>query len=342
MGLASVFGFGTQSDTVDELPSIFPVNFKDQEFIKIDVTNIYSKILTDVVERTHGLTDEQKEMMWDNCLQSENSEGLVTMLVTAMYDKSDLFIVYDKSLKLIRRAKDEEKRQIEADYKAKGESSIGIFVSFKRYDRTDIVRFYSGLEYCTVAALYKKLNLSKAVQIKINDLRSGVALSDSVTAKTQAREIATALSKGLDIYMDGKDMVETAIPDLAATKESLIMLDQKRCFYLGMPQSYVTGELPGGLGDSGEGDARAVERGLKNYFVSIMKPVCDAVFKINTSFKSQDFRQLGSALEALKIFTLTAGGEDGTAPRPFLSHDEQVDIIRKLLGLDETQEKKAK
>jgi hypothetical protein len=216
--------------------------------------------------------------------------------------------------------------QIKEDYKANGQSSIGVYVSFKSYIRTDMVRLYSSMEYWVVASLNKNMNLSKAIQFKMGDMRGSVSLADSSIAIAQAKNIATALSNGRDVLLDKNDEIVTSSPDISAIKESIAFLDAKRSFYLGLPLSYINGEQTGGIGSTGEADTRAVERGLKQYFISILKPVLEAVFKIVVTFKSNDFRQIGSALEAIKIFELT--GDD------VISLENKRLIINKLFDLD--------
>lgn len=243
------------------LPDIFPMPIAQTEFVRTDVVQTYSKILSEVVERCQGITDEIAGQLFDNCLASEAGKGLITLLAEAMQSKGDLCLVYKS--KVLRKADTQEAIQIRADYKEKGSSEIGVFISFANYTKSDMVNLYSGLEHCTVSALNKGLNLSKAVIYKVNDLRASVALIDSSKAEEQVQKLATALSKGKDGYCDAKDVVEMLKPDLNATKEAIAFLDSKRCFYLGLPRSWVNGELEGGLGSSGNGDAKAIARGLK-------------------------------------------------------------------------------
>ncbi len=330
MGMAELFGFGSGAGDDTEIPDIYPFTFKQSDFVDADTFAIYSKILTDVIARTHGLKDEQIPLLWDNCLASENSEGLITMLATAMVGKKELFLIYDPALKLVRRANQSEESQIKADYAKTGESKAGIFVSFKRYTRTDMVKLYAALEYYSVASLSKSMNLSKAIQVKISDLRASVSLGDSVAAKAQAKVVATALSEGRDVVMDAKDLIDTTKPDLTATEQAQMFITQKRAFYLGMPASYLTGETKkAGLSDTGEGDAKQIERGLKGYFYSIIRPTLTALFSAEVEFQSNDFRMLDVALNALKTFELNSG--------ELLSKDNQRIIVNKLLDLPEDE-----
>ena len=325
MGLSSFFGIkALTSDS--ELPEIFPLSLKLDDFVNTDVLNVYAKILTDCIERTQGIDEKLVPLLWDNCLQSESSDGLITLLSWAMSSKKDLFLVYFPDIGVLREATDEEAIAIRADYETKGHSSLGIFVSFMNYSRTDMVKIYSSMEYCVVASLNKMMNLSKAIQFKMGDMRGSVSLADSSVAIDQAKIIAKALSNGRDIMMDVKDEVATNTPDISSIKESILFLDAKRSFYFGMPLSYINGEQTPGIGSTGEADMKAVERGLKQYFISILKPVLEALFGSKVTFKSNDFRQIGSALEAIKTFELTSDD--------LLSKENKQLIISKLFDVD--------
>lgn len=325
MGISDLFNFRSSSSALAEMPDIFPLSLKEKVFVDTDTLAIYLKIITDVMERTHGLPEELQSMLWDSCLKSEAPDGLVSLLAKAMADKDELFLVYNQALKLLKKASSTESTQIKADYAKEGKSSLGVYISFKNYVRTDMVKLYSGLEYCTVASLNKSMKLSTAIQIKIKELRGNVSLSDSAGATTQAGAIAKNLSEGKDVYLDAEDLIETSKPELSPIKEAMTFLNQKKSFHLGMPASYITGEAPKGLGDSGEGDSKAVERGLKNYYFSIVKPVLEVLFGSTTTFKSQDFRQISSALESLKTFELVSDD--------LISSEEKRSVVSKLLDL---------
>ncbi len=329
MGWSDFFGFGSGSSSTSDLPTLFPLGISENDFITIDVMNTYTKILTDVIERSDGLTEDQKLCLWDNCLQSNSYYGLISLLARAMTDKAELFLVFDVATNVLRKATSDEQTKIRADYEKQAQSTIGVFVSFKTYSRTDMVRLYSALEHCTVAGLNKSMNLSKAVQIKISMLRGGVSLGDSAEATTQGKAMAQGLSNGKDILMDALDTVETAKPDLTSVKAAMEFLNEKRSFYLGLPASYITGELNSGLGDSGQADAKAIERGLKSYFFSIIKPVCKALFEVDLDFDSDDFAQITTATEVMKVFELTS--------EELMTTENKVKIINRLFGFPDEE-----
>ncbi len=327
MGLANFFGFSVASDTDSELPEIFPLSLSSNIFVETDVLSVYSKILTDCVERTQGVPDKYSSLLWDNCLQNNSAQGLISLLAGAMTAKAELFIKFDPALPLISQATPAQASQIKADYLANGKSALGIYVSFKKYSRTDMVKIYSAMEYCTLGALNKMTNLSKAIQFKMKELRGSVSLTDSAVAIQQAKSVANALRNGREVLLDKEDEVFTNSPDIYSIKESITFLDSKKCFYYGLPLSYINGEQTGGIGSTGEGDARAVERGLKQYFISILKPVLEAVFSVQVTYKSSDYRQIGPALEAVKTFELISD--------ELLSQENKKLIVSKLFDVQE-------
>lgn len=332
MGLFPSFFSNTQIQE-NEIPNIFPLSLLNADFIKYDIFSTYSKILTDTLDRTNGIPKEKMPLFWDNCVQNETPEGLITLLAKAMTDKNDLFLVYKKSVGVLRLATPEEQKQIEADYKSAGKSSTGVFISFKKYQRTTMLEIYSGLEYCILNSLHKSLNISKSIQLKLKSLRASVSLNDVEIAKNQAKSIAKALSKGNDIMLDKEDEVTTATVDTSATEKAIGFLDAKKSFILGLPVAYISGLQTGGIGSTGEADMRAIERGLKQYFLSILQPTIKALFGLDVEFKTQDFRQVTSALEALKTFDLVSDES--------LSKESKQEIIARMFDLDPNEEKKA-
>lgn len=324
--LDELFQF-TGKVTNADLPIIFPMTLSQADFIENDVVAIYTKILTDTLERTHGLSEEQIPLMWDNCVKSSKADGLITMLAKAMARKAELYLVYDKAIGIVREADNVEREKIMADYKLKAESPAGAYISFKEYRRTDMVKLYSSFDYCIISALNKTLNISAAAQFKFKDLRASVSVTDSLKAENQAQAMAEALLAGKPIMMDGEDSVETGTPDLTATEKAIQFTTNKLAFYLGMNTAYMTGEQTGGIGSSGENDQRATERGLKAYFYSVLKPAVDELFDVDVSYKSQDFRNITGGLEVLKIFNIT----DDT----LISAENKLKIINQVFDLPE-------
>ena len=332
MGMFS-FLMGGSSSSGCEIDPIFPFNINSKTFIENDVLSTYTKILTDTAERTQGLNSEQEKVLWDNFTAASGTEGLITLIAKAMAEKNEICLVYSESLKVLRPADDKEKEQIIADYKKQNESKIGIWISFKCYKRTDMLKVYSELEYCILASLHKTVNISKAVQIKVNELRQSTGLADASVAINQAKEIASALRSGKDCLLDSQDTIENAAPDISPTEKAIEFFDAKRAFVLDLPLSYISGMQTPGIGSTGEADMRAVERGLKHYFVSVLQPIVEELFRTKVVFKSQDFKQLSTGIELLKAFSLV-GDEN-------LSRKSKQDIIARVFDIDPKEEQKA-
>lgn len=305
--ISNLFNFVTNSNHVStELPEIYPfTTIKSDDFVRNDIYAIYYKILTDTLERTHGIPEEFNNFLWDNCLENESSKGLISLLVEAMYMKKELFVVFNTSLGVLRIADQVEISQIKSDYKQRGESPVGFYISFKDYKKTDMLKVYSYFEYGLLNNLHKSISISSAVQIKFSDMRKSVAAVDSQMIIGQAQAIAESLKGSKDIALDANDFVETASPNMDSMKLGLDFLNQKRSFYLGLPKSYIEGTLQEGMGDSGHGDAKAVDRGLKSYYFSIIKPIVESIFNVKPSYKANDTTNLKDALEALRTFEIT-------------------------------------
>lgn len=283
--------------------SVFPLSLKSPDFIKTDIITTFKKILIDTCERTSGIPKKYQKHLYDSCLQSDNSYGLITYLSDAMYNKSDLYLVFKSEV--LRIATPEEKDKIKTDYEKNASSSVGVYVSFKNYVTCDMVKIYSALEYCVLGSMHKSLNVSNAIQFKMNDMRQSTALNDSSLIVAQATEIAKGLGAGKDVIIDKNDEIATAVVDTAASEKASTFLMSKKAFYLSMPLSYIDGIQTTGMGSTGEQDMKAVERGLRQYFVSIIEPVLSAIFGLESlSFDTQDFRQITSALEILKSLDL--------------------------------------
>lgn len=327
--LLSLIGWGGAGakDTEYQLPDVFPFAVVQHDFVRNDIETVYSRILTDVLERTLGIKNEFKVLLWDNCLGSEKSDGLVTMLAKAMFDKGELYIVFDKATNVVRKANAQEAIQIRSDYEKQAKSALGVYITFKNFKKTDMMKVYSSLEYCAIGGLHKSMNLSMALQFKMSDLRGSVGASDSSAIEANAKAVAEGLNKGRGALIDAKDIIETSKPDLTATNSAMELINKKKSFYLGLPSSYITGDLQGGLGDKSAGEAKAIERGLLLYYFSIIKPVIEAVFQIGTEFESEDYQQISTSLEVLKTFEITSD--------EYISAENKLKVVNRMFGFPE-------
>lgn len=314
-----------------EIENIFPLSVVKDDFIRNDILSTYQKILTDTIDRAVGIPKQAQKYLWDNVADYQYNEGLITMLATAMTDTNDLYVVYKPSIGVIRKATRDEEQQIKSDYEKNGKSNVGIFISFRKYKRTVMLRIWSAFEYCLLGGMNKQLNLSKAMQIKINELRSSVALNDSEIAINQAKSISSALKNGNDVLIDKQDEISVLTVNTDASEKSMEFLANKKAWILSVTAAYLSGEQTGGIGSTGENDSRALENGLKQYFLSIIKPVCDMLFGVDVKFRSLDFRNMTTALEVLKTFDLVSDEN--------ISRESKQEIVARVFDLDLKEEK---
>lgn len=305
MGMLELINFRRVTTGADnELPEIFSLGIPCEDFAKLNITYLYKKILTDCIVRTQGIPDNVRRALWDNCMASESDKGLISLLATAMTAKSELYLVWN--LNVLRKANAQEQIIIKADYAKMGKSSVGAYISFRNYELSDILLIYASLEHASLASLSSMMNLAKAIQFKMANMRKSVGAYDKDDVVKQCVAIATALKAGKAVAIDGEDEITTSQLDMEPTEKAVSFLDSKRAYYTGLPKSYITGEQTGGIGSSGENDTRAIQRGLEPYWESIIHPTLKAVFNIDTKFQLERFGQVDSALNALRTFELVS------------------------------------
>ena len=322
-------GSSTSNLVVDK---IYKLSIAKDKFITADIISTYVKILTDVIDRTHGISEKAYDTFWDSCLESEVREGLVSLVAIAMAKCEELYLVYSPSTNVLRRATPEEKNVIKSDYEKDKSSSTGWLISFNGYYKTEMYRVYSELEYCSINSFNTIMNISKAVQIKVSGLRKTVSSLDVDAVVDQARGIADALRCGDDVMIDAEDVITNSTPEIGPTEKAVDFINGKKSNILGMPLSYINGELASGIGSTGDSDTRAIERGLKQYYLSIIEPILEMIYANKTEFRQSDFREITSKLETLKAFDLV-GNE-------IISLESKQEIAAKMFDLDVKKELK--
>jgi hypothetical protein len=325
----ALIGGGT--DASYSVKELYALSVAVDKFVTADLRATFTKILTDVAERSHGIKDKQWKLLFDSCIVTDVPNGLISLVVDAIIYKKDLFLVYKKGENVLRRATPLEERDIK-DKSKTGDLSAGVWVSFKNYDKVDILRTYTEIEFCVMQSLYKSVNLARAIQIKIKEMRSSVSLEDSSVAIAQARGIGEALREGDEVLIDEGDKIETSKIDIEPAKQTIMFLDGKRSFHLSLPQAYVNGTMTVGIGSTGEADAKAIDRGLKQYFLSIFQPIVEAVFDVDLTFRSEDTNQIRTAVEVHKSIELTTD--------ELLSRETKQEIVAQLYDVDPGKEKK--
>lgn len=296
-----LFGNAPSDCSINE---IFPFPISEMTYVKDDVRTILKRIITDTIERSQGISDKALKTLNDKVV-GVNTDGLISILVDAIYNKSEVVIFYDRSIDVLKIADSKQAAKIREDYKkVGGESPDGIILNFKNFDMVNMLKVYSAIEYNSICSLFKVVNLSRALQVKISKMRESVALKDSKKFIEDARAIAIALSKGQGVVVDKEDEITVPQVDFAPTEKALKFCATKKAEITGMPSSYITGLQSDGLSSTGEGDDKAIEKGLRYYFFLIIKPVFKELFGDDLKFRSNNKEAVMASLEALKVFEL--------------------------------------
>ncbi len=268
-------------------------------FIHLFITHFYKKILTDCVHRTAGLTDEQKATLWDSSVATEQNEGLISLLAEALYGKAEICLVYKNGV--VREADEEEKELI----KENRLNDYGVCVNFTKYALTDMLRVFAGMLLAILQSANTGMNVAKALQIGIADLRQTVADGNKEEAIAQAKAINDSLKEGKSILKDAADVVSATPFDSEPMEKSLQVFFGLLSFFTGFNATYLAGDLVSGLSGTGEGNEIAIERALANYFNMLLKPVLDALFKVSVKFKSNNWRKLAEIASLLPTLEVT-------------------------------------
>lgn len=324
--MASLFGitFSRPSAVTSPVPALWPMSLVSKLYTEIFMRMIYSRILMDVLARSHKISDTFRPLLLNSC-EGLGQKGLVGYIVESMVRQDVLVLKYEANILAVPEYK--EREAILTELKDGKQRERVLVLSFKDYHRSTVLRQYLEHKYLLLCTQNKALNLSAAVQIKIDNLRQSVALNDGDPAEEQARKIAEALLEGRPALLDSKDVIELLSPDTGPLKEVSADLHAEISFILGLPLSWITGVQKVGLGDTGDADARAIERGLEPYFWESVYPAFQKLFGVSLTFQTDDYRNITPGLEALKTFELTGDG--------LMAWEEKRKVVADLLGLDE-------
>ena len=105
--------------------------------------------------------------------------------------------------------------------------------------------------------------------------------------------------------MDGEDKTELTNFDPEPMEQALEVLYGLMSMMSGLPRAYVAGQMTSGLNATGEADEMAVERGLRFYFNSIFKPVCDLLFGCKLVYKTSNWRKFAEIAGQLPTLEMT-------------------------------------
>lgn len=273
-----------------DLIAPFCVEMKAADFVDFKVITLYAKILRRCYAKSSGLSDEQAANLWDSVDLGDAQNGIINKVSFAMAKKKELILFKDGGI--VREAEPAEADQIKKDYEERGRSDKGVYLNFKKYAMTDVLRLYMAFIFEIIRGAWVNVNLTKALQLKIADARKTIAASDAADPMQVASNVVNALKDGKSVFLDAGDEVKTTDLQTQAIKDALSLVYGLLAGELGVSTSFICGELTSGMAVTGEADINANEDGIKDFFNSVFKPIIDKLFGVSLKFKSDNWRRI--------------------------------------------------
>ena len=273
-----------------DLIAPFCVEMKAADFVDFKVIPLYAKILRRCYAKSSGLSDEQAANLWDSVDLGDAQHGIINKVSFAMAKKKELILFKDGGI--VREAEQAEADQIKKDYEERGRSEKGVYLNFKKYAMTDVLRLYMAFIFEIIRGAWVNVNLTKALQLKIADARKTIAASDAADPMQVASNVVSALKDGKSVFLDAGDEVKTTDLQTQAIKDALSLVYGLLAGELGVSTSFICGELTSGMAVTGEADVNANEDGIKDFFNSVFKPIMDKLFGVSLKFKSDNWRRI--------------------------------------------------
>lgn len=273
-----------------DLIAPFCVEMDIKDFVDFKVITLYAKILRRCYAKSSGLSDEQAANLWDSVDLGDAQHGIINKVSFAMAKKKELILFKDGGI--VREAEQAEADQIKKDYEERGRSDKGVYLNFKKYAMTDVLRLYMAFIFEIIRGAWVNVNLTKALQLKIADARKTIAASDAADPMQVASNVVNALKDGKSVFLDAGDEVKTTDLQTQAIKDALSLVYGLLAGELGVSTAFICGELTSGMAVTGEADVNANEDGIKDFFNSVFKPIMDKLFGVSLKFKSDNWRRI--------------------------------------------------
>lgn len=273
-----------------DLIAPFCVEMDIKDFVDFKVITLYAKILRRCYAKSSGLSDEQAANLWDSVDLGDAQHGIINKVSFAMAKKKELILFKDGGI--VREAEQAEADQIKKDYEERGRSDKGVYLNFKKYAMTDVLRLYMAFIFEIIRGAWVNVNLTKALQLKIADARKTIAASDAADPMQVASNVVSALKDGKSVFLDAGDEVKTTELQTQAIKDALSLVYGLLAGELGVSTAFICGELTSGMAVTGEADVNANEDGIKDFFNSVFKPIMDKLFGVSLKFKSDNWRRI--------------------------------------------------
>ena len=279
---------------VTDLTAPFKLVMTKGNIVLTETKELFKNLLIECYNKSTGLKEKEASAMWDNFdrLNDKTTAGFIGLNAEAMTEKTIVYIFYDKTTGVIRKATSQEQSEIRKDYKEQAKSSIGIMANFTKYDKSDIIKLYYALLYNVVDGLNVSINVMKAIKYLADQFREKISKASSEDIIKQAKAIIQNLKDGNPVLLDANDKLESTTIDVKPVESAVDFNSGRIAGEMRVSLSYVNGKMTSGISSTGEADEQANERGIEIIFNSIFKPCADSLFNTNIKFVSDNYHRL--------------------------------------------------
>lgn len=326
--ITNIFTGGRRTiNTGSDLVAPWCLDLARIDFVRLKIFSLMQKVFTDCYRYSTKIKDTDKEnSLFDSLIYPAPQYGLISELAWLIATKGKKYLVYDYGI--IREATQEERIKIDNDYKTKMTFKYGVILDFSKYAIGQLLCHYFHQIYTIEQANNNSISLGGSIQYKVKDFRAklGYVESGSDEIKSQASEVLKYARDGKPIVIDAEDLLEQTD---AGKNVSVADSSRDRCYKelaaaIGAPVSYITGEdeTTTGSGTSYERlDGRAEDM-IKNFWITVFKPVIEALLQEKIEFISQKWMTIK---ENLGSITMVEGIES-------IPVEIKASIIKKLMG----------
>lgn len=300
----------TESTTTTKIIRPYKLSLAEQIFINSRTQVLYEKILKRCYHKTIGLTSDDDNIASSIFLSVEygkEQNGTIPLVAKAMTQMKKVYLVYSEKAGLVRVANLEEQKEIDKHYNdyenivsVLNNGNRGMLLDFSKYELTRLIKCYMSLLYAVLDSANTQVNLARSLQIKIDKLRENISVLTSDDAKKQANEINDALKSGDSVLLAKADeIIQTAI-NSESTSKAIEIFNTALASDLGLSLSFVSGALTSGMSATGDADINYEDTGIKDFWVTIWKPICIKLYgKDGVKYKTDRWRYLEAKLKSL-------------------------------------------
>ena len=305
--------WNNESGNTTELVAPYTFGIKERIFIDVKTQNLYERIMKRCFHKTSGYNKKNSDnisySVFFNSEEGSQDNGTIPLVARAMTDKARIYLVYDSNTGLVKKANSDQQKIIDDKYNtvnntvsSLGAGLFGMKLDFSKYIMTDLVKCYMGMIYSIMKSANTQIKLSESLQIKIDKLRENISTNSKDDANTQALGIVNALKDGHSILISAGDSVVQTIINSESIDSALDMVNSLLASDIGLSLSFVSGKLTSGMSATGDADINYEDTGIKDYWVSVWKPICNKLYDSpDVKYKSDRWRSLESAMRSLTL-----------------------------------------